>query len=83
MMTGREGRLFLITTVAAAGCGRAVNIVTTLITHVHVKTTLPGCVTTMICTLEHRRLAQHAERRTHVNRTGSEYSLHPKCNWRI
>ena len=44
---------------------------------VHLKTTLPGCVTTMICTQEHHRLAQHTERRTLVNRTGPEYSR--KC----
>ena len=31
----------------------------------------------MICTQEHHRLAQHAERRTRVNRTGPEYSR--KC----
>ena len=40
------------------------------LTLVHVKTiitTLPDCVTTMICTQEHHRLARHAERRTRVN----------------
>ena len=53
------------------------------LTLVHVKTiitTLPGCVTTMVCMLEHCRLAQNAEHRTCVNRTGSEYSINfQKC----
>ena len=82
--------LFLITTVDAPGCGRAVNIITSLVPHLHLYMSkqllqhlglglglVPGCVTTMICTQEHHRLAQHAERQTRVNRTGPEYSR--KC----
>ena len=45
--------LVLITTVDAPGCRWAVNIITTLVTHLHLymSTTLPGCVTTMIIKL--------------------------------